>query len=684
MRRSDSLESLLQVATNPDNAGPAMTAVESFANCVNEATDGARIAVRLLGTRIQSQHEWEAMQALHVLEFCMQMCGKSGFVSEVAKFRFLNEMIKLVSPKYLGSRTPPSVKTRVLEMIFTWTHLYPAETKIQEAYDMLRKQGVVTEDHVPSACTIVSPRQSDKSSVFEDDEKSRLLRKLLQSKHPDDLQAANRLIKSMVREDEKRTEKHTKVLSTLEQVQNNSQLLAEMLAHYDKSGASSADVELMAELNQACKQLRPKLSHTAEECEDTTVLQDIVQASDELNKVMENYEKVMVRGEKLQTGQVSLLDLASPSEIALPGPISENFTDLNISESTLSDADQLREVFSASAPAASPPPLIAQTSVQSNQNLPLPLMPLIPEASQQNDNKVLQCDYSVMMDANLFSTKVTKKPQNDPLKSLDLDLLVQNKISEGLCKKQPEVVKETVPEKPVIQPVTEKPLMPLVKEEPVISLVKEAPVEASKVTAVTYERQKNSTDDALLDIGGSDSLDNLKPMKEDCQQDDSLLDMDKPEVEAKQTPKVEVADCKALLAKLHVTLDSIKASPKPPLTVLDQSDGIVVTLHLAQNSPRPGVYVVVVSIQSRVTQAISNLTFQAVITDRSCKLRLQPPSSTDLNAFNPFLPPPAATQLLLIANPNAVPVSLKFMISYCVDGDMVTEMGEVEQLSFQC
>jgi hypothetical protein len=39
-----------------------------------------------------------------------------------------------------------------------------------------------------------------KNSIFEDEERSRLLQKLLQSKNPDDLQAANRLIKTMVKE----------------------------------------------------------------------------------------------------------------------------------------------------------------------------------------------------------------------------------------------------------------------------------------------------------------------------------------------------------------------------------------------------------------------------------------------------------------------------------------------------
>jgi ADP-ribosylation factor-binding protein GGA len=72
----------------------------------------------------------------------MKRCGVV-FHAEVGKFRFLNELIKLVSPKYLGAHTPEPVRRRVLELMHQWTIHYPKETKIREAYDMLRKQGVV-------------------------------------------------------------------------------------------------------------------------------------------------------------------------------------------------------------------------------------------------------------------------------------------------------------------------------------------------------------------------------------------------------------------------------------------------------------------------------------------------------------------------------------------------------------
>jgi len=248
-----SLEQLLQAATSPSNSGPDKVSIDKFCERVNADAEGPRVAIRLLAAKVQSGNEWEALQALHLLETCMKSC--SGLLPEVAKFRFLNEMIRVVSPKYLGPRTTPAVKNRVLVILYSWTRQYPQvktytlkiqynlimydkfqESKIQEAFAMLKKQGVATDDDVSSPCPYVPPRPADKTSVFEDDEKSKLLKRLLQSKHPDDLQAANRLIKSMVREDEKRTERQCKATSKVDQVQNNCQLLMEMLTHYDKSG----------------------------------------------------------------------------------------------------------------------------------------------------------------------------------------------------------------------------------------------------------------------------------------------------------------------------------------------------------------------------------------------------------------------------------------------------------------
>lgn len=49
--------------------------------------------------------------------------------------------------QYLGDKVSEKVKTKVIEMLYSWTVSLPDEAKICEAYQMLRSQGeTVTSD----------------------------------------------------------------------------------------------------------------------------------------------------------------------------------------------------------------------------------------------------------------------------------------------------------------------------------------------------------------------------------------------------------------------------------------------------------------------------------------------------------------------------------------------------------
>uniref|UniRef100_A0A667ZVK6 Golgi-associated, gamma adaptin ear containing, ARF binding protein 1 n=1 Tax=Myripristis murdjan TaxID=586833 RepID=A0A667ZVK6_9TELE len=218
--------------------------------------------------KLQSPQEWEAMQALMVLETCMKNCGKR-FHSEVGKFRFLNELIKVVSPKYLGSRAPEPVKKKVLEMMYSWTVRLPDETKIADAYQMLKKQGIVKQDPVlPDDNVLPPPPPRAKSAIFEDEEKSKTLSRLLNSTHPEDLRAANKLIKEMVQEDQKRTEQVSKRVNAIQEVNESVGLLSQLLEGYSKGSCSQSNQELIKDLYQRCEKMRPTLFRLASDTED--------------------------------------------------------------------------------------------------------------------------------------------------------------------------------------------------------------------------------------------------------------------------------------------------------------------------------------------------------------------------------------------------------------------------------
>uniref|UniRef100_A0A8C3AV69 Golgi associated, gamma adaptin ear containing, ARF binding protein 1 n=1 Tax=Cyclopterus lumpus TaxID=8103 RepID=A0A8C3AV69_CYCLU len=289
---TESLESRINIATNPLNRDTDWSSIHGFCDQLNNDLEGPQLATRLLAHKIQSPQEWEAMQALLVLETCMKNCGKR-FHSEVGKFRFLNELIKVVSPKYLGSRSPEPVKKKVLELIFSWTLGLPDEAKISDAYQMLKKQGIIKQDpELPPDQLLNLPPPRPKNAIFEDEEKSKMLSRLLNSSHPEDLKAANKLIKEMVQEDQKRAEKVSKRVNAIQEVKESVALLTQLLQDYDDTADNQSN-----DLYQRCEKMRPTLFRLASDTEDNDeALAEILQANDSLTQVINQY-KQQVKGE---------------------------------------------------------------------------------------------------------------------------------------------------------------------------------------------------------------------------------------------------------------------------------------------------------------------------------------------------------------------------------------------------
>uniref|UniRef100_A0A674BT95 Golgi associated, gamma adaptin ear containing, ARF binding protein 1 n=1 Tax=Salmo trutta TaxID=8032 RepID=A0A674BT95_SALTR len=288
---TDSLESRINKATNPLNRDTDWDSIQAFCDQLNNDLEGPQLATRLLAHKIQSPQEWEAMQALVVLETCMKSCGER-FHSEVGKFRFLNELIKVVSPKYLGTRAPEPVKKKVLELIYSWTLGLPDEAKIADAYQMLKKQGIVKQDPVLPADKLLLPPPRPKNAIFEDEEKSKTLTRLLNSTHPEDLKAANKLIQEMVQEDQKRAEKLSKRVNAIQDVNESVSLLTQLLEVYDRTTNPQSN-----DLYQRCEKMRPTLFRLASDTEDNDeALAEILQANDSLTQVINLYRQ-QVKGE---------------------------------------------------------------------------------------------------------------------------------------------------------------------------------------------------------------------------------------------------------------------------------------------------------------------------------------------------------------------------------------------------
>ncbi|XP_019960960.2 ADP-ribosylation factor-binding protein GGA1-like [Paralichthys olivaceus] len=642
---AETLESRINRATNPLNKDTDWSSIHAFCDQLNNDSKGPQLATRLLAHKVQSPQEWEAMQALLVLETCMKSCGKS-FHSEVGKFRFLNELIKVVSPKYLGSRSPEPVKKKVLELIYSWTLGLPDEGKISDAYQMLKKQGIIKQDpELPPDKLLNLPPPRPKNAIFEDEEKSKMLSRLLNSSHPEDLKAANNLIKEMVQEDQKRAEKVSKRVNAIQEVKESVGLLTQLLQDYDSTASNQSNAELIQDLYQRCEKMRPTLFRLASDTEDNDeALAEILQANDSLTHVINLY-KQQVKGEiingnntlntqKQTGGGTALLDLSGldtspqspPSFPEFPTPTDGlNAPTQEMGISLLDDELMslgLSEGTHTSNPPSQPEDSTAWDSFQSSDSIEAD----IPAAP------------SLLLSPDPPSQPQPLSSGSAPVNSAldELDLLGKTLMQQSLPPEGQQVKWDKQQFKPTLRDLQSK-SGPNITPNPI-------PVFSSEPPAPLNSQPSLGT--ILLDLPQT----------------------------LTETPPAEIT-----LTDVFVPLESIKPSSLLPVTVFDKHS-LRVLFHFARDSPpsRPDVLVVIVSMLSSAPAPVTNINLETTA-PKSMAVKLQPPSGTELPAFNPILPPAAITQILLLANPNKEKVQLQYRLTFTMGEEEHSESGSLEQ-----
>ncbi len=67
------------------------------------------------------------------------------------------------------------MKKKVIELLYSWTQSLPSEVKINEAYQMLKRQSIITEDPVYVNKASTTPLSQKTKSIFDaDEEKSKV------------------------------------------------------------------------------------------------------------------------------------------------------------------------------------------------------------------------------------------------------------------------------------------------------------------------------------------------------------------------------------------------------------------------------------------------------------------------------------------------------------------------------
>lgn len=155
----------------------------------------------------------------------MMVCG-STFQKKTAKFKFLNKLIEIVDEQRSSTVVSVEVRKRIMECFLLWTVEYPDKVKIRECYEDLKKK--VTFDHKTSVVKV--PQRSKVESILGKDEA--LMRKLLHEGGPENLLAANLLIKNRVQLKDKHDEMLLEHNNKLREIDNSLEVLNEMIDNY--------------------------------------------------------------------------------------------------------------------------------------------------------------------------------------------------------------------------------------------------------------------------------------------------------------------------------------------------------------------------------------------------------------------------------------------------------------------
>ncbi|CAJ0962506.1 unnamed protein product, partial [Mesorhabditis belari] len=285
------IEYFIAKSTDPYvNDGERRKFAEKLCEIVNFEIEGAQLAVSQLGHKIASPNQDESLYSLQAIDLLVRRCG-AKIHTRVGKFRFLNQLVRLLTPKYLGKETSEKVKYQATIMLYTWQKSMGHLEKFKEVYDSLKDRGIITEDpSIEEESVLIIPPPPPKFAVFEDEEKSRLLKELLQSNKTEDLQTANRLIKSLVRSEDQKVEKINKRSDDLDKTVK----LCQMMETAMRIGGASGDI---TELHDRLSEIRPIIFKYANEAAESSdeILAEILQINDTLNRLLQMYETQKLR-----------------------------------------------------------------------------------------------------------------------------------------------------------------------------------------------------------------------------------------------------------------------------------------------------------------------------------------------------------------------------------------------------
>lgn len=237
-------------------------AIEALAQLVRTQPHLTRRLAERIAERLHASSSITVRRTIDTLAACMHTAG-DPFRHEIGRFKFLNEIVRLLSPTRAVRPVDATIRQRLMDLMLVWTAQYPrSSTKIREAYDMLRKQGVPHE--APSDHAVVERVHAQRPAGKERSVFDAIPGELLRSKNPADIQTAKLLIEQALEREQRVETLRQQHRAEVREAKEAAVVLGDVLTEAEAREWGTEERELARELFERCRTLQIKVSAYAE------------------------------------------------------------------------------------------------------------------------------------------------------------------------------------------------------------------------------------------------------------------------------------------------------------------------------------------------------------------------------------------------------------------------------------
>ncbi|KAF8946250.1 hypothetical protein BGZ47_000999 [Haplosporangium gracile] len=295
------LETYIERACDPSRFEPDLALNLEICDVIKEKQKNTpREAAIYIVRLVNHKNMHVGMLALTLLDNCVKNCGYP-FHLQIATKEFLNALVRKFPERPLTVPTP--VQTRVLEMIQEWyttlcrTSRYKEDLiHIRDMHRLLAFKGYCFPPAKKTATAVLNSVDALKSSAQLEEEdraaQSAKLQELIRRGRPEDVRAANELVKKMTGyEQEEKPDYAEQASAELDKILSKATMLIEMLNEV-KPGEIIGRGDIFEDMYGTCKAAQPKVQKFISENEDPDNMDKLLELNDVLNNVIEQYKEV--------------------------------------------------------------------------------------------------------------------------------------------------------------------------------------------------------------------------------------------------------------------------------------------------------------------------------------------------------------------------------------------------------